>query len=107
MADETGIMVEAARGHESFGAFIDETCLDQGVGDGLLEVVGGGLQLFVDGGVAWTIEGGGAVQAIDQRVPGDVSAAAFWLVALALSVGLYLYIRLATSHRRGGMVPSA
>ena len=34
-----------------------------------------------DGGVAWTVEGGTAVQAIDQRVPGDVSAAAFWLVA--------------------------
>ena len=34
-----------------------------------------------DGGVAWTVEGGTAVRAIDQRVPGDVSAAAFWLVA--------------------------
>jgi len=33
------------------------------------------------GGVAWSVEGGRAVQAIDQRVPGDVSAAAFWLVA--------------------------
>jgi 3-phosphoshikimate 1-carboxyvinyltransferase len=33
-----------------------------------------------DGGVAWTVEGGVTVQAIDDRVPGDVSAAAFWLV---------------------------
>jgi len=32
-------------------------------------------------GVAVTIEGGGVMEAIDQRVPGDVSAAAFWLVA--------------------------
>jgi 3-phosphoshikimate 1-carboxyvinyltransferase len=32
-------------------------------------------------GVAITIEGGRTVEAIDQRVPGDVSAAAFWLVA--------------------------
>jgi 3-phosphoshikimate 1-carboxyvinyltransferase len=32
-------------------------------------------------GVAWTVEGGIAVGAVDQVVPGDVSAAAFWLVA--------------------------
>ena len=32
-------------------------------------------------GVAVTIEGGGVMEAIDQRVPGDVSGAAFWLVA--------------------------
>lgn len=32
-------------------------------------------------GVAWSLEGGGNVGAIDERVPGDVSAAAFWLVA--------------------------
>ena len=37
-----------------------------------------------DGAVAWTVEGGLAVQAIDERVPGDVSAAAFWLVAGAI-----------------------
>jgi 3-phosphoshikimate 1-carboxyvinyltransferase len=34
-----------------------------------------------DGRVSWTVRGGLAVQAIDERVPGDVSAAAFWLVA--------------------------
>ena len=34
-----------------------------------------------DGSVAWTIQGGLAVQAVNERVPGDVSAAAFWLVA--------------------------
>ena len=37
-----------------------------------------------DGAVAWTVEGGLAVQAIEERVPGDVSAAAFWLVAGAI-----------------------
>jgi 3-phosphoshikimate 1-carboxyvinyltransferase len=37
-----------------------------------------------DGRVAWTMEGGGAVQAMDERIPGDVSAAAFWLVAGAV-----------------------
>jgi 3-phosphoshikimate 1-carboxyvinyltransferase len=37
-----------------------------------------------DGGdVTVTVEGGGRVQAVDERVPGDVSAAAFWLVAAA------------------------
>ncbi len=36
------------------------------------------------GGAAVTIDGGQAVQAIDERVPGDVSAAAFWLVAGAV-----------------------
>jgi 3-phosphoshikimate 1-carboxyvinyltransferase len=34
-----------------------------------------------DGPVTWMVRGGLAVQAIDERVPGDVSAAAFWLVA--------------------------
>ena len=34
-----------------------------------------------DGGVAWTVEGGRAVQPYDDRVPADISAAAFWLVA--------------------------
>lgn len=34
-----------------------------------------------DGGVAWSVQGGTAVQAIDERIPGDISAAAFWLVA--------------------------
>jgi 3-phosphoshikimate 1-carboxyvinyltransferase len=34
-----------------------------------------------DGAVSVAVEGGTAVQAIDQPVPGDVSAAAFWLVA--------------------------
>ncbi len=34
-----------------------------------------------DWGVAWTVEGGVSVQAISEHVPGDPSAAAFWLVA--------------------------
>jgi 3-phosphoshikimate 1-carboxyvinyltransferase len=34
-----------------------------------------------DGGVAISLEGGSAVLAVSERVPGDVSAAAFWLVA--------------------------
>ena len=33
---------------------------------------------------AWTMQGGMTVQAIDEHVPGDVSAAAFWLVAGAI-----------------------
>jgi 3-phosphoshikimate 1-carboxyvinyltransferase len=37
-----------------------------------------------DGSVAWTIQGGLAVQTMNGRVPGDVSAAAFWLVAGAI-----------------------
>jgi 3-phosphoshikimate 1-carboxyvinyltransferase len=46
-----------------------------------------------DGGVAWTIEGGLTVQAIDQRVPGDVSAAAFWLVAGSIHPDAELTLR--------------
>jgi 3-phosphoshikimate 1-carboxyvinyltransferase len=46
-----------------------------------------------DGGVAWSIEGGTAVQAIDQRVPGDVSAAAFWLVAGSIHPDAELTLR--------------
>jgi 3-phosphoshikimate 1-carboxyvinyltransferase len=37
-----------------------------------------------DGGVAWTVEGGRNVHAVTERIPGDVSAAAFWLVAGAI-----------------------
>jgi 3-phosphoshikimate 1-carboxyvinyltransferase len=36
------------------------------------------------GAVAWTVEGGLTVGAVTERVPGDVSAAAFWLVAGAI-----------------------
>ena len=36
---------------------------------------------LADRSVAWTVEGGMAVRAVHERVPGDVSAAAFWLVA--------------------------
>jgi 3-phosphoshikimate 1-carboxyvinyltransferase len=39
---------------------------------------------LADGAVAWTVEGGMSVQAVTERVPGDVSAAAFWLVAGAI-----------------------
>jgi 3-phosphoshikimate 1-carboxyvinyltransferase len=46
-----------------------------------------------DGGVAWTVQGGVSVQAIDQRVPGDVSAAAFWLVAGAIHPDAELTLR--------------
>jgi 3-phosphoshikimate 1-carboxyvinyltransferase len=37
-----------------------------------------------DGGVAISLEGGPTVLAMSERVPGDVSAAAFWLVAGAI-----------------------
>ena len=46
-----------------------------------------------DGGVAWTVEGVTAVRAIDQRVPGDVSAAAFWLVAASIHPDAELTLR--------------
>ncbi len=46
-----------------------------------------------DGRVAWTVQGGVAVQAIDDRVPGDVSAAAFWLVAGATHPDAELTLR--------------
>jgi 3-phosphoshikimate 1-carboxyvinyltransferase len=35
----------------------------------------------VDGRMVVSLEGGQTVRAVDERVPGDVSAAAFWLVA--------------------------
>ncbi len=44
-------------------------------------------------GVAWSVEGGVSVQAIDERVPGDISAAAFWLVAGAVHPDAALTIR--------------
>jgi 3-phosphoshikimate 1-carboxyvinyltransferase len=46
-----------------------------------------------ESGVAWTVEGGTAVQAIDQHVPADVSAAAFWLVAGAIHPDAELTLR--------------
>jgi len=45
------------------------------------------------GGQRIEIEGGAAVQAVDERVPGDVSAAAFWLVAAAIHPDAELTIR--------------
>jgi 3-phosphoshikimate 1-carboxyvinyltransferase len=45
------------------------------------------------GAVAWTIEGGGTVRATTERVPGDVSAAAFWLVAGAVHPDAELTLR--------------
>ena len=46
-----------------------------------------------DRAVAWTVQGGMAVQAVDERVPGDVSAAAFWLVAGAIHPDAELTLR--------------
>jgi 3-phosphoshikimate 1-carboxyvinyltransferase len=46
-----------------------------------------------DGGVAWTVEGGMTVQSIDERVPADVSAAAFWLVGAAIHPDAELTLR--------------
>ena len=43
--------------------------------------------------VAWTIEGGRTVRAIEEWVPGDVSAAAFWLVAGAVHPDAELTVR--------------
>jgi 3-phosphoshikimate 1-carboxyvinyltransferase len=46
-----------------------------------------------DGAVTWTVQGGTTVQARDERVPGDVSAAAFWLVAAAIHPDAELTLR--------------
>jgi 3-phosphoshikimate 1-carboxyvinyltransferase len=46
-----------------------------------------------EGAVAITIEGGRTMAAIDERVPGDVSAAAFWLVAGAIHPDADLVLR--------------
>jgi 3-phosphoshikimate 1-carboxyvinyltransferase len=46
-----------------------------------------------DGGVAVSVQGGVVVQAVAERVPGDVSAAAFWLVAAAIHPDAELVIR--------------
>jgi 3-phosphoshikimate 1-carboxyvinyltransferase len=51
------------------------------------------LRVADGAGVALTVEGGRAVQAIDQRVPGDVSAAAFWLVAGSIHPDAELSLR--------------
>ena len=46
-----------------------------------------------DGEVTVTVEGGLTVQAVTERVPGDVSAAAFWLVAGAIHPDAELVLR--------------
>ena len=46
-----------------------------------------------DGSVAWTIQGGTTVHAVTERVPGDISAAAFWLVAAAIHPDAELVLR--------------
>ncbi len=43
--------------------------------------------------VAWTVQGGMVVRAVTERVPGDVSAAAFWLVAGAIHPDAALTLR--------------
>ena len=45
------------------------------------------------GGVAWSLEGGRPLRALDERVPGDVSAAAFWLVAGSIHTDAVLTLR--------------
>ena len=47
----------------------------------------------VAGSVAVRIEGGSTVHAVSERVPGDVSAAAFWLVAAAIHPDAELTLR--------------
>jgi 3-phosphoshikimate 1-carboxyvinyltransferase len=46
-----------------------------------------------DGSVAVSVEGGAKVDAVTEQVPGDVSAAAFWLVAGAIHPDAELTIR--------------
>jgi 3-phosphoshikimate 1-carboxyvinyltransferase len=45
------------------------------------------------GSVAWTLEGGVRVSPLDERVPADPSAAAFWLVAGAIHPDAELTLR--------------
>jgi 3-phosphoshikimate 1-carboxyvinyltransferase len=45
------------------------------------------------GPVAWTLEGGARLRSLDERVPGDPSAAAFWLVAGAIHPDAALTLR--------------
>jgi 3-phosphoshikimate 1-carboxyvinyltransferase len=52
-----------------------------------------GREDAADGQVAWTVQGGVSVQTVDERVPGDVSAAAFWLVAGAIHPDAELTLR--------------
>jgi 3-phosphoshikimate 1-carboxyvinyltransferase len=47
----------------------------------------------VRGGVAISLEGGSSVGAVSERVPADVSAAAFWLVAAAIHPDAELTLR--------------
>ena len=53
-------------------------------------------------GVAWTVEGGMVVRAVTERVPGDVSAAAFWLVAGAIHPDAELTSAASASTRPAG-----
>jgi 3-phosphoshikimate 1-carboxyvinyltransferase len=46
-----------------------------------------------DRAVTWTVQGGMALQAVEERVPGDVSAAAFWLVAGSIHPDAELTLR--------------
>jgi 3-phosphoshikimate 1-carboxyvinyltransferase len=50
-------------------------------------------EIAADGRVAVTVEGGVPVQTVEERVPGDVSAAAFWLVAGAIHPDAELTLR--------------
>jgi 3-phosphoshikimate 1-carboxyvinyltransferase len=57
------------------------------------------------GGARITIEGGHVPAAIDERVPGDVSAAAFWLVAAAIHPDAELQIEdVGLNPTRAGIV---
>jgi 3-phosphoshikimate 1-carboxyvinyltransferase len=62
----------------------------------MLRARGVPVQVAADGpggGVAISLEGGSTVQPVKERVPGDVSAAAFWLVAGAIHREAELTIR--------------
>jgi 3-phosphoshikimate 1-carboxyvinyltransferase len=45
------------------------------------------------GPVAWTLEGGARLRSLDERVPADPSAAAFWLIAGAIHPDAALTLR--------------
>ena len=62
-------------------------------------------QLLDDGGAVHGIAGPATVLPLDQRVPGDVSSAAFWLVAAAIHPDADLLLRnVGTNPTRRGII---
>ena len=64
-----------------------------------------GTELLADGSAIHTVAGPSTVRPLDERVPGDVSGAAFWLVAAAIHPDADLLIRnVGTNPTRRGII---